>query len=92
MVKLTGKQEKILDYIEEYSSDNPYPPTFQEIANKFKVSIGTVQDHISAIQRKGYLEKIPDVARGFKVVRKEEDKGKDNMIPLYGNVAAVELV
>ncbi|MCB0723071.1 MAG: transcriptional repressor LexA [Ignavibacteriae bacterium] len=92
MDKLTDKQSKILDFIREYTLDNPYPPTFQEIAQKFKITIGTVQDHISALQRKGYIERIPDVARGFKVVGDDaaDVPQEDYMIPVYGNVAAGE--
>ena len=92
MDKLTDKQSKILDFIREYTLDNPYPPTFQEIAQKFKITIGTVQDHISALQRKGYIERIPDVARGFKVVGDDaaDVPQQDYMIPIYGNVAAGE--
>lgn len=92
MDKLTDKQSKILDFIREYTEENPYPPTFHEIASRFKITIGTVQDHISALQRKGYLERIPDVARGFKIVEQEDTvlRMDDNMIPLYGNVAAGE--
>ena len=93
MDRLTDKQQKILDFIAEYSADNPYPPTFQEIAAKFKITIGTVQDHIAALQRKGYLERIPDVARGFKIVNQEPEAleaFENGMIPLYGNVAAGE--
>jgi repressor LexA len=92
MDKLTEKQSKILDFIKDYTLDNPYPPTFQEIAGKFKITIGTVQDHISALQRKGCIERIPDVARGFKVMgdNAADIPQDDNMIPLYGNVAAGE--
>ena len=81
-----------MDFIREYTLDNPYPPTFQEIAQKFKITIGTVQDHISALQRKGYIERIPDVARGFKVVGDDaaDVPQEDYMIPVYGNVAAGE--
>lgn len=90
MVKLTKKQSQILDFIGDYSNENPFPPTFKEIADRFKITIGTVQDHIAALQKKGYLERIPDVARGFKVVREEGDKADAELIPLYGNVAAGE--
>ena len=51
-----------------------------------------MQDHISALQRKGYIERIPDVARGFKVVGDDaaDVPQQDYMIPIYGNVAAGE--
>ena len=96
MDKLTLKQQKIIDFIEKHRIENNYPPTLKEIADKFSVTIGTIQDHISALQRKGYLERRKDIARGFKVIK--SDDGKDNnrftnevnLIPLYGNVAAGE--
>lgn len=91
MDKLTAKQKMILDYLVKFSRDNSYPPTFQEIAGYFGLTVGTVQDHISALIRKGYIEKIPDKARGFRIVGRNENSNSDSvLIPLYGNVAAGE--
>jgi repressor LexA len=91
MDNLTAKQKKILNYISEYSADNSFPPTLKEIANKFGVTIGTIQDHVNALKQKGYLERKKDIARGFKVVGMEKRKSPSpsvNLIPIYGNVAA----
>ena len=93
--KLTKKQQKILDFILKFTEDNSYPPTLKEIADKFKITVGTIQDHVFALQRKQYLMKKPDTARGFKVVKtsageKVTPKTEMNYIPLYGNVAAGE--
>ncbi len=93
--KLTKKQKKILEFISKFVEENSYPPTLKEIAAKFKLTIGTIQDHVFAIQRKGYLEKKPDTARGFKVIKSSSGdqikaKADVNYIPLYGNVAAGE--
>lgn len=96
MDKLTLKQQRILNFIEKHRLENTYPPTLKEIAEKFNITIGTVQDHISALQRKGYLERKKDIARGFIVVRSDEEnellrhRQNVNLIPLYGNVAAGE--
>lgn len=94
---LAPKQKKILEFINRFISENNYPPTFQEIADKFKIIIGTVQDHIAALIRKGYLERIPDKARGFRVVNPDEDEEVSRIrsaavdaIPLYGTVTAGE--
>ena len=94
---LPPKQKKILEFINRFISENNYPPTFQEIADKFKIIIGTVQDHIAALIRKGYLERIPDKARGFRVVNPDEDEEISRIrsaavdaIPLYGAVTAGE--
>lgn len=95
--KLTKKQKSILDFIEKFSYENSFPPTLKEIAHRFKITIGTVQDHIAALQKKGALERIKDIARGFKVIPQNEDSNtgkidptKYEMIPLYGSVAAGE--
>ncbi len=95
MHKLTGKQKKILDYIEKYLNENDYPPTLKEIANYFNLTIGTVQDHIYALERKGYISRKRDTARGFKIIKNSEgiskpQKQEYELIPLYGNVAAGE--
>jgi repressor LexA len=92
MDNLTQKQQSILNFIEQYTLNNSFPPTLQEIATRFNITIGTVQDHISALQRKGHLQKKKDIARGFKVVKSETGSNgrvsEAELIPLYGNVAA----
>lgn len=93
--KLTKKQQKILDFILKFTEENSYPPTLKEIAERFKITIGTIQDHIFALQKKQYLMKKPDTARGFRVVKtpagqKLTPKGEMTYIPLYGSVAAGE--
>lgn len=96
MHKLTSKQQRILNFIESHRKEHTYPPTLKEIGEKFKVTIGTVQDHIYALEKKGFLERKKDIARGFKVIKSEEEKQHEklkselNLIPLYGNVAAGE--
>ena len=73
-----------------------YTPTLKEIGDNFGITIGTVQDHISALQKKGHLERKKDIARGFVVIKSEEEiyfdkmKADADLIPLYGNVAAGE--
>ncbi len=99
--KLTVKQERILKFIGDYASDNSYPPTLKEMADQFKVTIGTIQDHIVALTKKGYIERRPDIARGFVInlpagEKKQASGSSENpndnfeVIPLYGNVAAGE--
>lgn len=96
MDKLTVKQQKILNFIEKHRIEHTYPPTLKEIGEKFNITIGTVQDHIYALQKKGFLERKKDIARGFKVIKTDEEKQFEkmksdvNLIPLYGNVAAGE--
>lgn len=96
MDKLTVKQQRILNFIEKHRVKKTYPPTLKEIGDNFGITIGTVQDHIYALQKKGHLERKKDIARGFVVIKSEEEQYFDKMkadadlIPLYGNVAAGE--
>jgi repressor LexA len=96
MDKLTKKQKRVFEFIEKYTNDNSYPPTYKDICEKFEYSIGTVQDYVVALVKKGYLEKKKDLARGFKIVKKSDgseilkSKKDYEIIPLYGHVAAGE--
>ena len=95
MEKLTKKQRKILEFIEKHTAQNSYPPTLKEIAEKFGITIGTIQDHIFALQKKAYLDKNPNTARGFRIIRNPDGTDLKQMpdtdyVPLYGNVAAGE--
>jgi repressor LexA len=92
MDKLTEKQEKVFKYIKEYTRENSFPPTLKELAEKFKVTIGTMQDYVFVLQKKGYVVHEKNTARGFRIIKDTEDdnkkKSEPNLIPLYGNVAA----
>jgi repressor LexA len=93
--KLTKKQKKILEFIDKFTVLNSYPPTFKELAEKFDITVGTMQDHIFALQKKGYIERKPDTARGIKIIKNPdgteiEEAPESEYIPLYGNVAAGE--
>lgn len=56
MNKLTDRQRMVLEYICESISDRGYPPTLREIGLKLGIrSTNGVNDHLRALERKGYL-------------------------------------
>ena len=56
MNKLTDRQRMVLDYICESIQDRGYPPTLREIGLKLGIrSTNGVNDHLRALERKGYL-------------------------------------
>ena len=81
---LTEKQQAILDFINKYIADNQYPPSVREIGKHFGIYPATVQDHISAIERKGFLQKKRFQSRTLSVSRTSRPGG----IPIVGTVAA----
>ncbi|MEQ8454686.1 MAG: transcriptional repressor LexA [Sandaracinaceae bacterium] len=56
MQKLTQRQKAVLEYICESIQDRGYPPTLREIGNHLGIkSTNGVNDHLRALERKGYL-------------------------------------
>ena len=56
MQKLTARQKAVLEYISDSIHARGYPPTLREIGNHLGVrSTNGVNDHLRALERKGYL-------------------------------------
>ena len=90
---LTERQQAILDFITEYVNENGFPPSVREIGRQFNIYPATVQDHISALERKGYLQKKRFQSRTLSVSapsRSLRSGGRNNPqgIPIVGRVAA----
>lgn len=53
---LTERQQMVLDFIRQSIADRGYPPTLREIGAKMGIrSTNGVNDHLRALERKGYL-------------------------------------
>src|SRR5262249_25303035 len=64
--------------------ENGFPPSVREIGKQFKIYPATVQDHISALERKGYLQKKRFQSRTLSVSAPSRPSG----VPIVGRVAA----
>src|SRR5262245_33540388 len=84
---LTDRQRAILDFINEYVNDNGFPPSVREIGRHFGIYPATVQDHISALERKGYIQKKRFQSRTLSVPPSSR-RPSGNGIPIVGRVAA----
>ncbi len=85
MIKLTARQQQVLDLIKQAISDTGFPPTRAEIAKELGFrSPNAAEEHLKALARKGAIEMVAGASRGIRIV--EEDKG----LPLIGRVAAGE--
>lgn len=87
---LTDRQQAILDFINEYVEDNGFPPSVREIGSHFEIYPATVQDHICALERKGYLQKKRFQSRTLSTAahRASSDRPTTLRIPIVGRVAA----
>jgi len=88
---LTDRQTQVLKYIVDALERHGAPPTVREIADRFGfASPGSVQRHLSALEKKGFLTRREGLARGIELnkERVREVIGLDDGIPLVGRVAA----
>ena len=82
MRPLTARQAEILQLIRDFVQSTGFPPTRADIAQVlgFK-SANAAEDHLRALERKGYIELLPGASRG---IRLAEGTG----LPVIGRVAA----
>ena len=68
MIKLTPRQEQILNLIKDAIDNTGFPPTRAEIANElgFK-SANAAEEHLQALARKGAIEISPGTSRGIRL-------------------------
>ena len=85
---LTKRQKEILDHIEDFLAEHGYAPSFEEIAEAFGYSsLATVHEHLSNLERKGYIRKAYNESRSIELVRRPASNGGAEL-PLLGTVAA----
>ncbi|HXK18809.1 MAG TPA: transcriptional repressor LexA [Polyangiaceae bacterium] len=70
MQGLTKRQEQTLDFIRSSIEDRGYPPTLREIGEHMGIrSTNGVNDHLRALERKGYLTREDMKSRALKLVQ-----------------------
>ena len=85
---LTKRQKEILDLIESFIEKNGYAPSFEEIADAFGYSsLATVHEHLSNLERKGYIRKAYNESRSIELVGAALGSHAVEL-PLLGAVAA----
>jgi repressor LexA len=82
MDELTPRQAEVLRLINDFLQKTGFPPTRAEIARVFGFSsANAAEDHLRALERKGYIDMLPGASRG---IRLRQNGG----LPLIGRVAA----
>jgi repressor LexA len=68
MLKLTARQEQILNLIKDAIENTGFPPTRAEIANELGFrSANAAEEHLQALARKGAIEISPGTSRGIRL-------------------------
>ena len=88
MANLTPKQQKIYDFIRDFSREYGYPPTVREIGEHLGLkSPSTVKFHLDNLRAAGLIQWDGGKTRSITLLEKE-DEPKEDMVPVLGNVAA----
>ena len=94
MSRLSPKQERIYQYILEFTEKNGYPPSVREIAEAVGLkSPSTVHFHLKSLEDSGVITRGAGKTRAITAVRPMEDPraaGREGKIPVLGSVAAGE--
>lgn len=95
MQKLTDRQEMVLQFIQASINERGYPPTLREIGNHMGIrSTNGVNDHLRALERKGYLTREDMKSRALRPTLPPAGMTPDNdnteliEVPIVGRVAA----
>ncbi|HKG94129.1 MAG TPA: transcriptional repressor LexA [Gemmatimonadaceae bacterium] len=85
---LTKRQREILDFLSSYNEGNGYAPSFEEIASQFGYSsLATVHEHLSNLERKGYIKRSYNESRAIEIMPSEA-YARAIEVPMLGAVAA----
>jgi len=93
---LSGRQKKILSFLETFTRENEYPPTIREIGAAVGISSTSVVSYnLEALQKKGHIARDKTVSRGLRLVDRSGSRApraRDDIvsIPLLGRIAAGE--
>lgn len=86
---LTKRQKEILDYLREFIAENGYAPSFHELCEAFGYSsLATVHEHLSNLERKGYIAKRYMGRRAVRLLPHDDEPAMT--LPVLGTVAAGE--
>ena len=88
--KMPPRRKRILEFIQTFIEDNGLPPTVRDIQKACEISSTSVVDYnLRLLDRDGYLNRRPDVARGIELL---DDSGQPlNSVPkvqIVGRIAA----
>lgn len=85
---LTKRQKEVLTFLETHIHSHGYAPSFDEIADHFSFqSLATVHEHLTNLERKGYIRRSYNESRAIEVLPPRGISGASE-IPLLGVVAA----
>ena len=93
MVKLSKRQQDILEFIKNEVRQKGYPPSVREIGEAVGLaSSSTVHGHLARLESKGLIRRDPTKPRAIEILDIDENshipKNKVINVPIVGKVTA----
>ena len=66
---LTKKQQEVYDAIKEYIKLYKYAPSYRELCEITNKSLGSIQNIITILKRKGYIANIDTKKRAIFIIK-----------------------
>ncbi len=90
-MKLTRRQQEILDYIGKYIHQHHFPPSIRDIASHFSLaSAGGVHKHLNNLKKKGVLTFENNISRSIHILS-DTDNSKSVAPPQKADIRILEL-
>jgi repressor LexA len=87
MIKLTARQQEVLECIRNAIQTTGFPPTRKDIALELGFrSANAAEDHLKALAKKGVIEIVSGTSRGIRLLTEAEPEPEG--LPIVGRVAA----
>ncbi|MDW8071863.1 MAG: transcriptional repressor LexA [Anaerolineae bacterium] len=91
---LSKRQQRILEYIHEFTRHNGYPPTIRQIGDAVGISSTSVVNYnLNILEQAGYITRDRTISRGIKLVSSEQNPTLWDtlvVVPLLGRIVAGE--
>ena len=88
--KLPRRRQEILVFIQEFIAENGIPPTVRDVQKACNISSTSVVDYnLRILDRDGYLNRRPDVARGIELLDESgQPVSNAPRVQIIGRIAA----
>jgi repressor LexA len=93
MRKLSERQRRILEFLEQYTAEHGYPPSIREIGQAAGISSTSVVDYnLRVLEREALIRRDREVSRGLGLVgrRPATERLRLVRVPIKGRIAAGE--
>jgi len=87
MKDLTEKQTLVYDFIKEYIMIKGYAPSIRDVAKRFKMTPRGAQQHVIALEKKGYIKR----GKGPRTISLS-DRKESIIVPVKGKIAAGQAI